>query len=229
MQAHVPYWMVVLIGVMYRFVVGGFGISLPHPYKAKICPRFWLVALPGCTLGLPIVLLGWAIRLTLGKGRAERFFDWLEDVLSTPQAKVLGKVLLWVMTIAAIGAVLFGIGYFIYKYGWWQVTWRILVVAGGVVAVIGLLVCITLVSDKLRAWNATRPKREKKPVENKKEKLSLRVLASKNFWAVPKTILIVVTWLPRMMLIVWPWQVLEFVGLIFYAGYKKFCPAVEFP
>jgi hypothetical protein len=229
MQAHVPYWMVVLIGAMYRFVVGGFGVSLPHPYKAKICPRFWLLALPGCTVGLPIVLIGWAIRLTLGEGRAERFFDWVGDVLYTPQAKVLGKVFLGIMITAAVGALLFAIGYLLYKYGWWQVAWVAMVVAGGIAVLIGVLVCIAFVGDKLRSWNASRPKREKHVEEDAKEKGQNQLVAvSKKSWVALKTILKVVTW-PLKMILLGIWQILEFAGGALYAGYKNVCTVQELP
>ena len=203
MQTHaIPRWIVFLIGIMYRFVAGGFGISFPHPYRAKICLRFWLVALPGCTVALPLVLLGWIIRLTLGKGRAESFFERIGEIK-------VPRWLQWVLFVLLIALVLLVLGLLVYNFGWWAVVGRILAIIGTVVAYIAIVSVIMHFSHKMRMRERRRPLEEKRP---------------NAFVAPVKKACRGVVWPFRII-----WQIIWLPGFILYSIYKKFCPIVEFP
>ena len=203
MQTHaIPRWIVFLIGIMYRFVAGGFGISFPHPYRAKICLRFWLVALPGCTVALPLVLLGWIIRLTLGKGRAESFFERIGEI----------KVPRWlqlVLFVLLIALVLLVLGLLVYNFGWWEVARYVIILAVMIVIYVVVVGGIMQFSFRLESRMRRQQLQEKMPN-------AAFALVKKACWGIlfPFRVL---------------WQILWFTGLILYSIYKKFCPVVEFP
>lgn len=208
MSKLIPDWIVAVIGAMYRFVVGAFGISLPHPLHITLCGPFW-VAILGCTLGLPIVLFGWTVRLIFGKGRAERMWNVLDDWGHSTTGKSLGDLLLALLLIATAGGLLFIIGVSVYKYGWLNTVLVSILVVGGAALLVGLMMGASVLSSRL----------DIRPPKPPKEK-SLWRLLGKTFT--------VVTWLPRM-IVIGIWQILAFFGLLIVAFYKKFCPIVEFP
>ena len=203
-QTHqVPRWIVLFIGAMYRFVVGGFGIDLPHPYTAKLCPRLWLVVLPGVTIALPLVLLGWVIRLTLGKGRAERFFIRVGSI----EFPKWTKLVLYGLFVVSLFCLL---GVLIYLYGWWPVIWRLIVIIGVTIAYLGSIVGFFVLVEQSSEKTKER-RRAREDAQEKKPSLFRKILR-------------VALWPLKML-----GQVLWFVGFILYSIYKKFCPIVEFP
>lgn len=215
MQKSVPGWIVAIIGAMYRFVAGAFGVSLPRPWRTALCGPFW-AALLGCTVGLPIVLFAWTIRLIFGKGRAGRMWGTLDDWAHSSIGKFLGKVF-------AVLAIIAVIGYFIYTYGWQSFGLVILAIVVVVGIIFGLVLGALGLDNKFKEWKLNRPPKPQK--EQKEKKGPNPALAW--LWASIKKVFVVLTWIPKMLLL-GLWQALVFFGLMIFATYKKFCPIVEF-
>ena len=215
MQKSVPGWIVAVIGAMYRFVAGAFGVSLPRPWRTALCGPFW-AALLGCTVGLPIVLFAWTIRLIFGKGRAGRIWGTLDDWANSSISKFLIKVL------AALAIISF-IGLLIYTYGWVNVSLIILAIIVGICVIVGLLLGVFWLGDKSEEWKLNRPPRPPKPQKEAKRPNPVLVW----LWTAIKNTFVVLTWIPKMILI-GVWQVLVLFGFMIFATYKKFCPIVEF-
>lgn len=142
---------------------GAFGISLSRPYRTTLCGPFWAAVL-GCTVGLPIVLFGWTIRLIFGKGRTKRMWDTVGGWTRSPVGKFLEKIIwgiLITVTIVLTSAVLAAV---IYRYGWLNVGLGIMAIAG----IIGLILFLLLpgasaLDEKYREWKRNRPPRPPKP------------------------------------------------------------------
>lgn len=92
----VPKLVVGATSLLYRFVVGAFGKDVPHPYYANFCKPFW-IAFFGVTVGLPVVLSGWLIRIIFGRGRAERFGDAVEPFVRAVGDLFFGKIVIIVL------------------------------------------------------------------------------------------------------------------------------------
>lgn len=191
---------------MYRFVVGGFGVVLPHPYKTTLCGPFWLM-LAGCTVGLPAVLFAWTIRLIFGRGRAARLGNAVESFFETSRGRAFGKILL-IIVLAGLAISL--IVDLIYKYGWFNVVLGFLAVVGVFALAVGVGIGARIMVEHL-------PYSPKKGSETRARKTSAWKILAKILLFVPKIIILAA------------WQILCFIGLIIVAMYKKFCPIVEFP
>ncbi|MBI2450184.1 MAG: hypothetical protein HYV47_01455 [Candidatus Nealsonbacteria bacterium] len=212
----VPDWIVAVIGAVYRFVAGGFGATVPHPWPANFCGPFW-VAFVGIVPGLPVVLLGWLIRLVFGQGRARRFFG------SKPM-RVTGKILL-VLFYVLVGLTLLGLIVVLAREDWLKT----LIWLGAVIAFISLPFAISFAIERVKH---TRWYLEKEEEKQRKHEKRLAVSASKQ--AKPRRSSVI-----RKILFL-PWTVLKVlfrgikdiiytIALMVHVFYKKYCPRVEFP
>lgn len=209
MNIAIPGWIVLVIGAMYRFVVGGFGVVLPRPYRTTMCVPFW-ISLIGCTMALPVVLLCWGVRLTLGRGRAERV---LGPILGNSKLEIVGLCLAIICSVSAISYLII---IMVISYGWLGTIILLLVAP---VAVLVLLYGVLTIAEKLETRRQEALASRK--CEGKEKRLAREFRAVRVFFSV-------LIFLPKI-LIVGLWQSMVFLGLMTSAIYKKFCPLVEFP
>lgn len=104
----IPQPFINLIGTLYRFIAGAFGQDLPSPLENRnFCPYFWAVffGIFPIPIGLPVILLGWGIRLTLGKGRGRAIMNGIGDGVTYPLRSLFGRKLTIISSIVAFGLV----------------------------------------------------------------------------------------------------------------------------
>lgn len=216
MVGQIPYWIRLAISLMYRFVVGGFGVSLPHPYTVRECGPFW-IALWGATVGLPIVLLIWSIRLVFGGDRTEKisyavggFFEL--RVVKSIRQPVAAFIVLSIASYAFYS--------YFREFGWIGVLAFAGVWITLFVVVMGALFAENRLFTKQRALR--RPESVNIEKGEKETGLLRRIFTAVMF--VPKLCGISLIVILRGL-----WQMLAFFGLMVNDVYKKHCRFIELP
>ena len=206
MKGKIPFWGRWVTSILYRFVVGAFGVEKPHPYPTNFCPALWAVCV-GMTIGLPVVLLGWLVRLTLGRGRAQRLGEACSSALNalSPSVKHALRIALVVIYFLGVWALTSWSAFD--KMGWFAVILFPAVMVGTIAFVFG--------AYKLSEYWAGREKKSRvvkpSPVITKMgrdNRVSVKIIAAPFIFA---------------------GSLIYSLGYLCYSFYKRFCPYEELP
>lgn len=205
MDKKIPGWIVGVVGALFRFVAGAFGAKVPHPWPTGFCWPFWLVLI-GVTVGLPIVLVAWVIRLTF-KGKL---------------ARQITGIIVGAAYVGFIAFVLWtGFIWLLWRLG----SWKILIITLSVIAAIAVIWGLIKLIGRVREtdWYFARLAVKWQREEERDRQRWAKIAAEGPEKKEPKKPG------PVKWFFVKVWEVLRTLGLVVYAGYKKFCPRVEFP
>lgn len=202
----IPRWIINVTYYAWKFVSGAFGNDVPPPpHPFKICGPFW-ASLAGLTIGLPIVLLAWVIRLVVGKARANKLWEPFKIVaVFTILAVYIGVAVAYlaflIFSIAQETSWLFALG----------------VIAGASLAFFGFLVLLVEAMDflfgKSNESTSRTYEQQGEHLETRQEPSTSRK-ALRNIWKASVFPFRVV------------WQTIRFVALMAHAGYRRYCPLV---
>lgn len=224
-NSHVPKFIVDAVYYAWKFVNGAFGKKVERPWRHTICGPFW-VSLAMLTVGLPLTLVGWLVVLIFGKGKAEKYGDFVyEHSAFFCVAITLGLVTLLVCSLVFWIWPL--IQFFIF----------IGIVTGSAIMFIGIVILIDeLGNRKIGLFKPLKPEKQKVVKVKKLVKFSKKpnsassffktvyvVFRKATFWFSGLLILglavFIVVFKPILM-------VLAFLKLMVHAAYKKYCPLV---
>lgn len=210
----IPQSLVNLVGNLYRFIAGAFGQDLRRPMTVNFCPYFWAVFFTFVVpAGLPFVLLGWTLRLTLGKGRGAAVMNVLGNAVSALFKSAAGKWIGIIVLLSVLGL----ISWILFKNG--KLIRFLITFGAGLGAIIGstvLLAATLATAEKIQK----RMRSKRMPTLAIKRKLNkLLQIGRTIFWPIK-----VIAFFFLMIAVAVDWAIVQPLT----KGYKAACPLVTF-
>lgn len=228
----IPQFFVNFIGTLYRSIAWAFGKDLPRPLGSRnFCPYFWAVFFTFLVpIGLLPVLIGWTLRLALGKGRGGA----IARKLKKPLVIAVNTVLIMIVAAVVVGFLVLT-GIWIYEHGiiagLFVVLKTIAEVAAFLIFCILVALFVSLVCKPLFRWVARKFHRadvELVATTNEKPKAHS---ALKRITKVGGPLFFVLAFFFRVVLsVVYAFWLAALQGWgLAYKGYKTSCPIAAFP
>ncbi len=209
---HVPNLVVGVTSMLYRFVMGAFGKSFPHPLRTNFCVPFW-TTLFGVTVFLPFVLLGWLLRLLFGKDYCLKVISavFVHQRSGRKDDTDIGPLVFFVLLLSSTVFLILG---FVLDVEWFRVFGIfavVFVIAVVVVAIAGATFWLILNISEAQLFSVSFGE-----LANFISKIGRRPSLRKVLMMLYRFILI-------------PVALIVGLVVVLHAIYKRYCPLVEMP